>query len=185
MLSVDASNYGLGEVLRQRHDTWAPVAYASRSVTKTEPNYAQIEKETLAIAIDTQPFHDYVYAKHFTLESDHKALKPIYSNPISNAPPRMQRFRLKLRKHYMTIKFTPGKDLAKADALFRIFQPHLPDDELNLKIQVYMVFNNLPISDEMLRTFQLETSQSQVLDNKRKWSRVMDSQMLKQDFHKT
>ena len=33
MLSVDASNYGLGEVLRQRHDTWAPVAYASRSVT--------------------------------------------------------------------------------------------------------------------------------------------------------
>ena len=83
MLSVDASNYGLGEVLRQRHDTWVPVAYASRSVTKTEPNYAQIEKETLAIAIGTQPFHDYVYGKHFTLESDHKPLKPIYSKPIS------------------------------------------------------------------------------------------------------
>ena len=63
----------------------------------------------------------------------------------------------------MTIKFTPGKDLAKADALFRIFQPHLPDDELNLKSQVHMVLNNLPISDEMLRTFQLETSKSQVL----------------------
>ena len=164
MLSVDASNYGLGEVLRQRNDTWAPVAYASRSVTKTEPNCAQIEKETLAIAIGTQPFHDFVYGKHFTLESGHKPLKPIYSKPISNAPPRMQRFRLKLRKYYMTIKFTPGKDLAKADALFsRIFQPHLPDDELNLKSQVHMVLNNLPISDEMLRAFQLETSKSQVL----------------------
>ena len=98
----------LEQFFRQRHDTWAPVAYASRSVTKTEPNYDQIEKETLAIAVGTQPTHDYVCGKHFTVESDHKPMKPIYSKPISNAHPRMQRFRLKLQKYDMTIKFTPG-----------------------------------------------------------------------------
>ena len=108
MLSVAASKYGLGAVLRQRHDTWAPVAYASRSETKTKPNYAQIEKETLAIAVGTQPIHDYVYGKHFTVESDHKPLKPIYSKLIPNAHPRMQRLTLKLQKYDMTIKFTPG-----------------------------------------------------------------------------
>ena len=114
MLSVDA-------VLLQKHDTWAPVAYASRSLTKTEQNYAQIEKETLAIVFGTQRFHDYVYGKHFTVESDHKPLQPIFTKPIANAPPRIQRF--KLQKYDMTIKFTPGKDLAIADALSRAFLP--------------------------------------------------------------
>ena len=156
MLSVDASKYGLGAVLLQKNETWAPVAYASRSLTKTEQNYAQIEKETLAIVFGTQRFHDYVYGKHFTVESDHKPLQPIFTKPIANAPPRIQRFRLKLQKYDMTIKFTPGKDLAIADALSRAFLPQLLDDELNLESQVHMVLNNLPISDYMLRTFHLD-----------------------------
>ena len=43
-ISVDASKFGLGAVLLQKHgDTWAPVAYASRSLSKSEQNYAQIE----------------------------------------------------------------------------------------------------------------------------------------------
>ena len=87
MLSVDASKYGLGAVLLQKHETWAPVAYASRSLTKTEQNYAQIEKEALASVFGTQRFHDYVYGKHFTVESDHKPLQPIFTKPIANAPP--------------------------------------------------------------------------------------------------
>ena len=85
------------------------------------------------------------------------------ANRKYNAPPRIQRFRLTLQKYDMTIKFTPGKDLAIADALSRAFLPQLPDDELNLESQVHMVLNNLPISDEMLRTFQIETSTDQVL----------------------
>ena len=84
-----------------------------------------------------------------------QTLQPIFTKPILNAPPRIQRFRLKLQKYDMTIKFTPGKDLAIADTLSRAFLPRLPEDELNLESQVYvhMVLNNLPISDEMLRTF--------------------------------
>ena len=67
----------------------------------------------------------------------------------------------------MTIKFTPGKDLAIADALSRAFLPQLPDNELNLESQVHMVLNNLPISDDMLRTFQIETSKDQALQKVR------------------
>ena len=82
----------------------------------------------------------------------------------------------------MTIKFTPGKDLAIADALSRAFLPQLPDDELNLESQVHMVLNSLPISDEMLRTFQIETSKYQVLQKvndttRNGWPNT------KQDFH--
>ena len=46
--SADASAYGLGAVLLQHHDKgWKPVTYASRSISETESQYTQIEKEAL------------------------------------------------------------------------------------------------------------------------------------------
>ena len=45
-IQCDASQTGLGTVLLQNGQ---PVAYASRSLTKTEQRYAQIAKECLAI----------------------------------------------------------------------------------------------------------------------------------------
>ena len=48
-ISADASSHGLNAVLLQKHDSeWKPVAYASRSLSDTEANYAQIDKEALA-----------------------------------------------------------------------------------------------------------------------------------------
>ena len=55
--SVDASKFGLGAVLLQKHDDiWAPVAYASRSLNKSEQNYAQIEKEALQSCLVVNAF---------------------------------------------------------------------------------------------------------------------------------
>jgi hypothetical protein len=48
-VTSDSSKFGLGAVLEQREEgKWKPVAYASRSLTQSEQNYAQIEKETLS-----------------------------------------------------------------------------------------------------------------------------------------
>ena len=50
-ISADASAHGLGAVLlqQQQNKTWHPVAFALRSITKTECHYAQIEKEVLGL----------------------------------------------------------------------------------------------------------------------------------------
>ena len=123
-ISVDASKLGLGAVLLQKHgDTWAPVAYASRSLSKSEQNYAQIEKEALAILFGCERFHVYLYGKSFMVESDHKPLQPIFKKPICKAPPRIQRFRLRLQNYDMHIEFKPGKELTVADTcLGHLFQ---------------------------------------------------------------
>jgi hypothetical protein len=94
-ISVDASETGLGAVLLQKHgDDWFPIAFASRAMTIRVKNYAQIEKETLAIVFGTHRFHDYSYGKRFKVETDHKPLQPIFAKSIIKAPPRIQRFLL-------------------------------------------------------------------------------------------
>ena len=84
---VDASKLGLGVVLLQKHgDIVAPVAYASRSSSKSGQNYAQIEKEALAILFGCERFHVYLYGKSFPVESEHKPLQAIFKKDLSVKP---------------------------------------------------------------------------------------------------
>ena len=79
-LQVDACKSGLGAVLVQ---DGSPIAYASRSLTETECRYAQIEKELLAIVFGVEGFHQYIYAKEVTVETDHRPLVSIISKQSS------------------------------------------------------------------------------------------------------
>lgn len=53
-LSVDASSKGLGATILQQG---RPIAYASRVLTSSKRNYAQIEKEALVVVFGCQRFH--------------------------------------------------------------------------------------------------------------------------------
>ena len=88
-ISVDASSLGLRAVLLQEEQ---PVAYASKAITRSQDNYAQIEEEMLAIIFGCTRFHDYVYGlKEIHVETDHKPLEAILKKPIHQAPARLQR----------------------------------------------------------------------------------------------
>ncbi|XP_062407384.1 uncharacterized protein K02A2.6-like [Sardina pilchardus] len=124
-IQCDASKDGLGACLLQ---DGRPLSYASRALTESEKNYAQIEKELLAIAFATKRFHQYVYGNTVTVQSDHKPLEIIFKKHLSKAPARLQRMLLQLQRYDLKITYTPGKDMHVADTLSRAVVSDCRDD---------------------------------------------------------
>ena len=84
VIQADASQYGLGACLMQRGK---PIAYASRSLSSSEVNYAQIEKELLAIVFACSKFHYYIYGFQTKVQSDHKPLEVIFTKSLHQVSP--------------------------------------------------------------------------------------------------
>ena len=116
VLQCDASNFGLGACLMQKNQ---PVQYASRSLTQTEQNYAQIEKEMLAIVFGLERFERFVYGKHIEVESDHKPLEAIHKKSLLSAPKRLQRMLMRTQKFDYTVRYKKGAEMYIADTLSR------------------------------------------------------------------
>uniref|UniRef100_A0A5S6QHL3 Reverse transcriptase domain-containing protein n=1 Tax=Trichuris muris TaxID=70415 RepID=A0A5S6QHL3_TRIMR len=123
-VTCDASPCGVGAVLSQTQSEGkeAPVAYASRTLSKTERNYAQIDKEALAIIYAVKKFHQYLYGRFFTIVTDHKPLLGLL-HPHKALPqvmsPRMLRWSLMLAAYNYELLYRPGARLANADGLSR------------------------------------------------------------------
>ena len=54
-----------------------PVAYASRSVSKSEKNYPITDLETLAVVWGVTHFRYYLYGHNVTIYTDHAAVKAV------------------------------------------------------------------------------------------------------------
>lgn len=152
-LQVDASKHGLGAVLLQEG---RPISYASKALTETEVNYAQIEKEMYAVLFGFKRFHHYVYERHVCVESDHKPLESIMKKPLAAAPPRLQRMILQLQKYSFTITHHPGKDIPVADTLSRkSLVYHDTSLSEGMDVQVHTVFSSMMVSDDRLEEIRV------------------------------
>ena len=74
------------------------VAYASRMLSQAEENYAQIERELLAVVFAMERFEHFTFGRHIVVESDHKPLQAIRKKPIPAAPRRLQRMLQRLQR---------------------------------------------------------------------------------------
>ena len=92
-LQVDASNYELRGALLQENTSGKllPVAYMSCQLKPNKVQWAQIEKEALAICAACHKWDLWLYDKAIIVHSDHQALETIFKKPLEKAPKCLQR----------------------------------------------------------------------------------------------
>ena len=140
-MAADASAYGVGAVISHTFPDGMerPVAFASRTLSATERNYAQLEKEALSFVFGVKKFHQYLYGRRFTLIMDHKPLTAILGPKRgipSLAAARLQRWALLLSAYDYAIQYKSTNHHCNADGLSRLPLPS-PDQPSRREVSVF------------------------------------------------
>ena len=147
ILETDASGEGLGAVLcqMQDHDSLIhPIAYASRTLSRSEKNYTITELETLAVVWAVSNFRTYLYAHDVTVYTDNSAVRAVLETP--NPSGKHARWWSKVYESGLkTIKiiYRPGKTNVNADALSRSPVDPPAQGENEEDVQVAVVHSNI------------------------------------------
>ncbi|MCG8045580.1 MAG: RNase H-like domain-containing protein, partial [Candidatus Thiodiazotropha endolucinida] len=118
ILDTDASNQAIGAVLSQKiENKERVVAYASRTLSKSERKYCVTRKELLALVFFTKYFRHYLYGREFTARTDHSSLRWLMN--FKNPEGQVARWLELLSSFNFTVEHRPGKLHGNADGLSR------------------------------------------------------------------
>ena len=137
-----------------------PIGYASRTLSRAEKNYSQIEKEGLACVFGINKFHSYLLGHSFDLVTDHKLLLTLfhqYKVTSSQASARIKRWSLLLSAYEYKIVFRGTKQHGNADALSRLPLSTTPVE--------------VPMAPELVLLLEHLADSSTTVNNIRSWTR--------------
>lgn len=97
-----------------------PVAYTSAAMTEGQQSCLKVEKEALVIWYGCRKFHQYVYGRPLTIETDHKPIESIATKSLSKAPPRLQRLLFDVQQYAPNTVHRKETELMIADLLSRV-----------------------------------------------------------------
>ena len=131
VLTTDASPVGIGACLSHRitengKTYLKPIAYASRSLQPSEKNYAQIDREGLAVYWAIKHFSQFLLGRQFELHTDCSALTRIFGskNDLGGlASGRLNRWAVFLMEYDFNVIHIKGVSNKVCDSLSRMPAP--------------------------------------------------------------
>jgi transposase InsO family protein len=128
-VATDASNVGVGTVLYQKiNGEIKYISMMAKSLSSSERNYSATKRELLAVVYALKKFHKYLFATHFFLYTDHKALTYLHTQKIANAM--MINWLDVILQYDFKVVHLPGIDNILPDTLSRLFEAEEPANEL-------------------------------------------------------
>ena len=118
VLDTDASDHGIGAVLSQLQDGMErPIAFASRTLSKSERNYCVTRRELLAIVEFVKQHRHYLQGTRFCIRTDHSPLRSVIK--AKDPEGQLARWIEFLSTFDFEIQHRPGQRHQNADALSR------------------------------------------------------------------
>lgn len=129
ILDTDSSDYGIGACLSQmqwcdktKAEVEKPIAFASKSLDKSQRKYCTTRKELLAVLTFVQQFRHYLLGRQFLIRTDHSSLRWLLS--FKSPTDQMARWLEVLSQYDFKIIHRAGRLHVNADFLSRICDPH-------------------------------------------------------------
>ena len=119
-LYTDACNYAIGGILCQMDASGVErvIQYISHQLNPVQRRWATIEKEAFAVVYALQKLRPYLLGADFTVYTDHKPLKSLFTKEMANT--KIQRWAVLLAEYGAKIEYRQGRNNIRADMLSRI-----------------------------------------------------------------
>lgn len=138
----DASPVGVGAVLAHTIQVNGkpvdkPVMFAAASLTKTQQNYAQVDREGLAVIFAVTKFHRFIWGRPFTLISDNFAVHRIFHETKglpARTGHRLQHWATMLQAYNYKFIHRKCEFLQAADALSRLPSKQIIEEVYHVKV---------------------------------------------------
>ena len=101
-------------------------------------------------------FHDYVYGRPVTTETDHQPLVTILNKPLHSDPVHLQKMLMCLQRFNIHILYKKGKELYLAEMLSRAYVEPSSNDQ-PIGEDEYEVITVMPVTSRRLTQLQQHT----------------------------
>merc|ERR1712240_659956 len=162
VLTTDASPHGVGaclshKVIVNNKTRLLPIAYASSSLKDSQKNYAQVDREGLAVYWGINHFRQYLLRQEFELHTDCSALVKIFGpkNDLNIcAAGRLSRWATSLMEYSFTVKHIRGSCNNTADSLSRL--PVIDSDKVGAPFPVVQNVDHMALPNS-IKSLELNT----------------------------
>lgn len=127
ILAVDTSSHGIVHLLyqilptresEQEKSRIRVIRFESKGLSRWQKSYGPTKLELLGMVTSIMDCAQYLRSNKFYVECDHKALAPLYNNPLKGAL--YDRWLTLMQQFNFEIKYKCAREMSVADALSRI-----------------------------------------------------------------